>query len=157
MPNPPKPRLIHIRNGNPGRRPQNANLNLEPKFSELQRTPKPPIQFAKFKYAKKEWQRVAKELYNQGLLKIVDTEALSGYCWAYENYVQCTKQVKRYGPWLKNNRGEITENPAAKASINWLKLMKSFLTEYGMTPASRTRIAVENINPDENDLDSMIK
>ena len=157
MPNPPKPRLIHIRNGNPGRRPKNVDLSREPKFSKLERTPKPPIEFAKFKYAKREWQRIAKELYKQGLLTVVDTEALSQYCWAYENYVQCTKQVKRYGFWKKDKNGNITENPAAKASINYSKVMKSFLTEFGMTPSSRTRLSIDNTNSDENDLDAMLK
>jgi P27 family predicted phage terminase small subunit len=78
---------------------------------------------------------------------------LGGYCCAYARWQQAERDVKRYDitvrePVLKDDEPtgyvRLKRNPAIGVVNNVLKIMKSFLIEFGMTPAARTRVHVEN-------------
>ena len=108
--------------------------------------------------AKKEWKRIVPELLRLEVLTIVDGKALAGYCQAYAHWQQAERDVKRYGvtvrePILRDGRPtrfvRLKRNPAIGVANDALKIMKSFLVEFGMTPAARTRINVQN--PSEQD------
>lgn len=122
--------------------------------------------------ARKEWQRLAPELLILGLLTRVDRAALAGYCIAWgqlEEVEQELARMKRSGrdlaklkkrnPAMKvdisNGMVSITSNgnaiiePLLSVRKQAMEQMHKFLTEFGMTPASRTRVTA--IKPDTLD------
>jgi P27 family predicted phage terminase small subunit len=99
--------------------------------------------------AKVEWERVSQQLYQLGLLSNIDRAALAAYCEAWSDFVDASKKcIGEYGADRKVLRGNgenagYFENPYFTIKKRSMELMKSFLTEFSMTPASRTRINAE--------------
>ena len=147
---PKKPTALKVLEGNPGKRPLPEN---EPKPAPVVGTPKPPAWLNT--EGKKAWKRLAPELERLGLLTIVDLEAFAAACQAYGIWVECErffrkkdpKTEKRYGRTYEytNKAGETNEiaRPEVSISQKALDQFKSFMTEFGLTPASRTRIEVK--------------
>ena len=82
---------MHLRMllGNPGKRP----LRLEPQPARSPQCPDPPPFVTG--YAADEWRRIAPELYQLGLLTVVDTVALAAYCGAYARWRTAEKVLER--------------------------------------------------------------
>jgi P27 family predicted phage terminase small subunit len=97
--------------------------------------------------AKLEWGRISQELYQMGVLTNVDRAALCGYCDAWSDYVDASRACN--GPdgqdrkVIRNEAGEVIENPFYRIKKCSMELMHKFLREFGLTPASRTRISAE--------------
>lgn len=142
----PKPTALKVLAGNPGRRPLN---NAEPKYpdgGEMQ----PPRHLDRV--ARYEWRRVVKELSSAGLLKTVDRSALAAYCQAYSQWVSVTKQLRDQPITLISPSGYAYPNPLLGIQKRALETMYKFMTEFGMTPSSRSRVKVEKPEePDELD------
>jgi P27 family predicted phage terminase small subunit len=111
----------------------------------------PPVPAHLSDESKVEWGRVSQELYQLGLLTNVDRAALCAYCDAWSDYVDASKQCRgQDGKDRKvlrpvDSEGKPTggyyENPYYTIKKRSMEIMKSFLAEFGMTPASRTRIS----------------
>ena len=139
----PKPTALRKLLGNPGKRPFNERepqpMPGEPEMPKLSRE------------AVAEWRRIVPLLLRIGVLTIVDGKALAGYCHAYARWVQAERDVRRYGVTIREpvlHNGEVLKgifrvkrNPAVSVPSDSLKPMKSFLVEFGLTPASRPRLA----------------
>lgn len=139
----PKPTALRVIEGNPSRRPLNK---LEPR----PRPARPPCPRWLLVDARKEWHRLVPELERLGLLTIVDGAALAAYCQEWGRYVDAQHQLARYGALMKPTAsGYIQENPYATVARKALQAVKAFAAEFGLTPASRTRIAAPP--PPEND------
>lgn len=145
---PPKPTALKVLEGNPGKRPLNQN---EPKPKPI--APERPSWLTG--EAKREWERIVPELERVGLLTMVDGAALANYCQWWAIYVQAAKELKAHLKEHKkltityvNTQGAENEVPhpaiaiAEKASKN----IKAFCTEFGLTPASRTRMEVKPVD-----------
>lgn len=132
----PKPSALRELAGNVGHRPINKN---EPKFSG---TPTCPRHLDD--EAKKEWKRISKELTSMGLLTSVDRAALAAYCAAYSRWASAEEQIQKFGLVIKSPKsGYPVPNPYVGIANTALDLMRKFASEFGMTPASRTRLSVE--------------
>ena len=149
----PKPAAIKQLCGNPGERPLNDHEPKpqpgEPEMPKLSRE------------AAQEWRRIVPELLRLRVLTVIDGKALGGCCCAYARWQQAERDVKRYGitvrePVLKDGERtgyvRLKRNPAIGVANDALKIMKSFLVEFGMTLAARTRVHVEN-PPEESEAD----
>lgn len=95
--------------------------------------------------ARTEWFRVTGELHALGLLTRLDRSALAAYCSAYAMWVRAEKDIERAATARPKNAKEAKKNYATMCLAlglrkNALKEMKTFLVEFGMTPASRSRI-----------------
>ena len=132
----PKPTLLKILEGNPGKRPLNAD---EPK-PQLVTTMKAPRNLGKV--ARREWARVARELMRMQLLTEVDTTALAAYCQSYERWIQAEAEIAQSGLVVETVTGRRIANPAIAVANRSMELMHRFLVEFGMTPSARTRIRV---------------
>jgi P27 family predicted phage terminase small subunit len=131
----PKPTALKELAGNPGHRPLNRR---EPKPTG---TPTCPSHLDAD--AKKEWRRISKELTSLGLLTSVDRAALAAYCSAWSRWVHADTQVQKFGAVIKSPKsGYPIQNPFVGVANTALDLMRKFLVEFGMTPASRSRIQV---------------
>jgi P27 family predicted phage terminase small subunit len=109
--------------------------------------------------ARVEWDRISIELAKLGLLSRIDRAALAAYCECWADWVNASKRcvgadgkdlkvIKtgekiRYdkdGNIVEKSGGNFIENPYYTIKKRSAELMHKFLTEFGMTPASRTRI-----------------
>ncbi len=130
----PKPTALKIIQGNPGGKRLNEN---EPK-PKVVCPPAPSFLDAE---AKKEWRRVAKMLSKNRILTEADIPALQMYVVEYSTWKEAVENL---------NRDDIiyeTDNKYKQQSI-WLTIrnrsfdnLRKMLQEFGMTPASRSRIA----------------
>ena len=133
---PPKPTALKKLAGNPGKRKLN---DKEPKF-ELD-IPMPPKHLDRV--ARAEWRRVAQELYDAGLLSRVDRAALAAYCQAWSTWVEAVKRLRVEGQVIVSDKGYVYQHPLVAIRDKAVEQMRRFMTEYGMTPSSRSRVKVD--------------
>lgn len=96
------------------------------------------------KEAKREWRRIAAELEALGLLTRVDRAALAAYCQCYARWVAAEAALRRPDGSMTltttTDKGNIIQHPAVGIANKAMAEMRAFLSEFGMTPAARTRI-----------------
>lgn len=136
--------------GNPGRRPLNKK---EPKPPKRNRVPTAPKHLDSI--AKKEWSRISKLLFKMDLLTDIDVMALAAYCDAYSRWVDSSEKLRKTGLIIKAPSGYPVQNPLLSISDKAVMRMKGFLTEFGMTPSSRTALKVEP-EPKEINVDQFL-
>ncbi len=99
--------------------------------------------------ARKEWGRIAKQLAALSLLTVVDRTALAAYCVAYAQWIGANEALAKPveeggGMIIYTQNGYPLLSPHWTASQQAAKAVLSFLREFGMTPASRSRLSVNN-------------
>ena len=130
----PKPTAVKKLAGNPGKRPLNAS------------EPRPPVPDA-VPYAprhlncegKKEWRRVTGMLMDVGLYTEFDRAALAAYCQAWGRWVVAERMCAEQGEILISPKGNHYQNPLRWEANKAVDLMRRMMTEFGMTPSSRSR------------------
>jgi len=137
-----KPTHLKLLEGNPGKRPINKR-EPRPKKRKI----KPPVFFNVNALA--EWQRVAPELEHLGLLTDIDITALAAYCVSYSRWLAAEADIEENGPVIEGKHGRY-KNPAVTVANSYLRQMRSFASEFGLTPASRPRLSVPKTS-DPND------
>jgi len=134
----PTPTPLKILHGNPGKRPLPTD---EPQPRQGDVTCPEHLD----EEAKKEWARMSAELEPLGLLTVVDRAALAAYCQLYSQSIALGDLVKKLGAALFDNSTTPPTpypNPFIAALNRTLKTMHAFISEFGLSPASRTRIHV---------------
>jgi len=131
----PIPTAIKELEGNPGKRPLNKNEPIPVKIA-----PSCPTWLNE--EAKKEWKRISKSLEAMGVLTQIDSSAFSGYCQAYARWKEAEEFITKHGTIFKTPSGYIQQVPQVSISQTYLKIMKDFCSEFGLTPASRSRLSV---------------
>lgn len=131
----PKPRAQKILQGT-FRKDRDAGAP-EPQLA----LPDPPPALAKIPVALREWKRAAPMLFAQGLMAEDYRDALASYCllFARSEHAELVLARRAAGAVeepLDMRSTEQLEGAANKA----LELMRKFAVEFGMTPASRTRV-----------------
>ncbi len=87
-----------------------------------------------------------------GVLTKIDRSALEAYCVSYAKWRDAEDKLRWFGPLLKPTAsGYIPQSPYVALARSALEEMRRLLQEFGMTPASRTRIHVApgDAEPDE--------
>jgi P27 family predicted phage terminase small subunit len=105
--------------------------------------------------AKKEWNRMIEIFENMNLLTKMDRSALEQYCVCYGRWIDVEKEIVKHGTISISEKGVPFISPRVNLSSMMLKQMKSFLSEFGMTPSSRTRLHVEKPT-EEDEFDSYL-
>ena len=129
----PKPTALKILEGNPGKRPLNENEPIPPKGNI-----KCPSWL--LPEAKKEWKRLAPSLEAMGVLTMADLKAFEGYCQAYARWREAEEFLTHHGSIFKTPSGYVQQVPQVSIAQQNLKIMQSFCSEFGLTPATRARI-----------------
>ena len=129
----PKPTALKILEGNPGKRPLNENEPVPPKGIVKCPSWLEPE-------AKKEWKRLAPSLEAMGVLTQVDLTAFAGYCQAYARWREAEEFLTQHGSIFKTPSGYVQQVPQVSIAQQNLKIMQSFCSEFGLTPATRARI-----------------
>jgi P27 family predicted phage terminase small subunit len=89
-----------------------------------------------------EWHRVARDLYDAGVLTGVDRAALEGYCMAYARRVKAELMIQKEGEVIPTSYGG--QQSAWQAVYNKAdKQVHDWAVEFGMTASSRSRIHVD--------------
>jgi P27 family predicted phage terminase small subunit len=144
----PKPTHLKLLQGNPGKRPLNAN------------EPKPPVELPPppdhlNEAAKKEWNRLGPQLVQLSLLSAIDGSAFAGYCVLYSRWVEAEEMLRKTGPVFKAPSGYPQLSPYYTIANQCLSQMRQYLIEFGMTPSSRSRTTVRN-NEDEDPMEDYL-
>lgn len=115
-----------------------------------------------------EWRRITKELSELGLLTNIDRAALAAYCSAYGRWVKAERAISRIEDKFKDvpnagnglayqtSNGNWVVQPLVSVANKALEMMHKFLTEFGMTPASRSRIDLDKGKSKEDELDEFL-
>jgi P27 family predicted phage terminase small subunit len=141
----PTPTHLRLLQGNPQRRPVRTD---EPEPRSLPYYPAPAPSFIEA-YATEEWERLAPELQRLGLLSMLDTASFAAYCVAFARWRTAEEALRRMadndpvmrGLIVKGLHGTAVENPLVSTSRRAAQEMLRFATEFGFTPAARSRIA----------------
>lgn len=133
----PVPTAIKKLNGNPGKRKLN---NAEPQYDDkLPTCPK-----GLTGEARKEWRRIVKLMGPTGSLHEIDRAALAAYCDAYARWLDAKARVEKSSAVLRNGEsGRFYQNPYISIANKAIEQMIKIASEFGMTPASRTRIKIQ--------------
>lgn len=132
----PKPTNLRILGGNAGHRPLPEN-EPEPEIGTMDA----PDGLSE--KAQGQWDLVAKQLYDCGLLTELDKPALVQYCEAYARWSDANEHIKTYGAVVKAPSGFPVQSPYLAIANKAFDQMSKLLVEFGMTPSSRTRIEVK--------------
>jgi P27 family predicted phage terminase small subunit len=147
----PKPLAMHQLNGNPSMLSK-AELSGADNPQPENGIPEMPKGMARL--ARREWKQITPLLLSNGLLSKVDGKALLAYCEAYARWQEAAKLIDKYGPVIRTSfetkdgeiiLGDLKSNPAVSQTMQWLKLMKSYLIEFGLTPASRRNLKINKV------------
>src|SRR5262245_30220837 len=130
----PKPTRMKALTGNPGKRPLNAQ---EPRPEPA--APECPPELSPI--ARQEWGRLTAELAKLNLITHLDRGALATYCGAYALLAEAMVQIQKYGTMMKSPTGYPMQSPYFAIANRQAELMMRIASEFGFTPASRSRIS----------------
>src|SRR4029077_15892039 len=137
----PKPTHLKLVTGNPGKRPLNKN-----KPQPERNLPSPPPEL--YPEAKAEWNRIAKELHNLGLLTGLDRAALAAYCQSYGRWIIAERAIAKMAKadplthgLIKPTVGGGVPNALVRAASHAMADMVRYAGEFGMTPSARSRLS----------------
>jgi P27 family predicted phage terminase small subunit len=134
---------LKLLRGNPG----HQAVRPEPEPQRLAEVPEPPA-FV-IGHAADEWYRISAELYRLNLLTAVDINPLAAYCMAYARWRYAEEALARIaandpvmsGLMVKARNGTPMQNPLAITASKAASDMIRYASEFGLTPAARSRIA----------------
>lgn len=140
----PTPTNLKLVRGQPGHRALNAN---EPKPAAANPEDVPEWLSSE---AREHWPTIAKQLADAGVLTVLDRAALAQYCEAFVIWRQAYEKVLKFGLIVKAQSGFPVQSPFLSIANVQSERMLRILAEFGMTPASRSRVTVskaDDTNP----------
>jgi P27 family predicted phage terminase small subunit len=90
--------------------------------------------------ARQEWDRIVGELTSKGVLSSSDRGPLAAYCTAYALAMEATEMVHKHGTMIKSPNGFPMQSPYLSHLNRQSEIMMRIASEFGFTPASRSRI-----------------
>ena len=90
--------------------------------------------------ARQEWERIVAELIAKGVLSRFDRGPLAAYCTAFALAMEAAEMVHKHGAMIKSPNGFPMQSPYLSHLNQQVATMMRIATEFGFTPASRSRI-----------------
>jgi P27 family predicted phage terminase small subunit len=148
----PKPTVLKLIAGNPGKRPLNMADGVNPEVA----IPDAPRHLNK--EARKEWKRVSAELFELGLISRLDRAALALYCQAWGQLVLLEESLNRKMAMEAEREGGdptralyfVTDKgyEGQRVMVQMINTLRqqvaAFLKAFGMDPSSRSRVTQSN-------------
>lgn len=130
---PPKPTAIRLLEGNRGR----LKIN--------EREPKPRLGAPACPRwidaeARAEWRRIVPELVAIGVLARIDRADLIGYCTTWSRWRSTYLSILDLGTTFTTPQGFIQTRPEVIQEAKLLALLRLYAADFGMTPASRSKV-----------------
>lgn len=105
------------------------------------------------------WKTIVKELATLDLMSNTDVYALAIACDAFSNYCKASRAIKREGQKLKYmSAGKViskVQNPSIFIAQKYHLIFKSYLAEFGLSPAARARLASPKDDGDDSEDDDL--
>jgi P27 family predicted phage terminase small subunit len=150
----PKPTARRRLDGNPGKRRLNdhepepppleaATLEAAPASED---EPTPP-ELADQAMAQAEWRRVVPMLRRCRQITEADRSALIALCLEWARYLEAMGEVRKLGMVVKAPSGYPITNPFLSIALKALGGCAKLWPELGLTPSSRSRIAINGPGP----------
>lgn len=143
----PKPTALKKLAGNPGKKALPEN---EPQ-PKKDRPPKPTNMSGT---ASKLWDDLSDELFNMGVLTSADGLALRMLCESFDRFMEARRIVASYGSMTYETSGPsgllIKVNPAVGIMERANTAIRSWCSEFGLSPAARARVE-KALDDGEND------
>jgi P27 family predicted phage terminase small subunit len=125
---------MKVLTGNPGKRALNEHEpQPEPSIPDC------PPQLGPV--AREEWDRLIGELASLRMVTALDRSALAAYCNAYGLWAEATEAIQKYGTMVKSPTGYPMQSPYVSIANRQAEIMMRIASEFGFTPASRSRIS----------------
>lgn len=90
--------------------------------------------------ARAEWQRLVPYLATKIELMPIDSGPLAIYCAAYQRWIEAIQFLETYGTVIKTPKGYPVQSPYLSIVNREAETMMRVATEFGFTPASRTKV-----------------
>lgn len=132
----PVPTSLKLLRGNPGKRALNPD---EPQPDVML----PPAPSDLTGAAMTEWNERGPILERLGLITESDIPAFESYCRNWGRYKDAEEKLAKYGDLIKAQNGNLMQNPLLGVSNRALAKCQQFWSEFGMMPASRSRVRVQ--------------
>lgn len=132
---PPKPTVLKLLQGNPGKRKPNRR---EPKITTKGLTP--PAWLGAI--AKTEWRRLAKYL-PKGLLTQGDRQVFAQYCQVVARLQEAERAIDQFGMTFLSENGYPCQRPEVAIAKNLHQLLRGLESDLGLNPSARSRISIE--------------
>jgi P27 family predicted phage terminase small subunit len=129
------PTHLKMLRGNPGQYRLNPS---EPQPLLFSSVPEAPVFLSG--HALEEWHRIVPELHRMKLVTLVDINSLAAYCLAYERWRTAEELAKVRGLMVQTRGGPFRVNPLVGLAERAAAQMVRYASEFGLTPASRSRI-----------------
>ena len=92
--------------------------------------------------ARREWDRIGKQLTQEGRMAYVYRSVLAQYCVTYGHWVDAERQLAEHGLVQVSGNGRASPSPYFTiATRSWELLLKA-VTELGISPSSAARVSV---------------
>lgn len=101
--------------------------------------------------AKKVWKQVSGHLKEAGILTNLDQPALVLYCEAFAKWKEANDYLVKNGPLYKTKNGHIQPSPFISICGRYFDQCKNMMTEFGMTPSSRTKVKTTKAGEESDD------
>ena len=75
------------------------------------------------------------------MLTNLDRAALAAYCGAHALWAEAMEAIQKYGAMIKSPQGFPIQSPYLAIANRQAEIMMRIASEFGFTPASRSRIA----------------
>jgi len=135
------PTALKILRGNPGLRPL-------PKDEPKPKAGLPACPSWLTATAKREYRKIGAILVGSSVMTVADGHALVMIATSFATWVEAEKAVLEHGLLVKGRDGAPAVNPFRKVANEAYDRTRQLLIEFGMTPASRTRVkVVESVAP----------
>lgn len=127
-----------IAEGNKGKR--KLEPEKEPQFSTQNISPIMPLG----ELGQKEWDRFVPILTKAKVMTDADTAAFTVYCQNYELFCRAKEDVDSSDLAYSTVNGGLSQHPSIRTMTQASTIMLKFFTEFGLTPASRSKVTVDN-------------
>ena len=105
--------------------------------------PPMPERLAVDEVAVAKWHELAGILTRMGVLTTGDGEALATLCEVHSAEQSCLLQFRAGGAVMHTDLGGVKPNPAGPMYRSLVAMKASLLSEFGLTPSSRTKLATQ--------------
>ena len=93
--------------------------------------------------AVEKWVELSGILTRMGVLTTGDGEALATLCEVHSAEQSCLLQLRAGGAVMHTDLGGVKPNPAGPMYRSLVAMKASLLSEFGLTPSSRTKLATQ--------------
>lgn len=107
---------------------------------------------------RKKWNELVRLLRKKGILEKTDLGSLEACCAAYDEMVECQLAIKEYGGIVAYTEGKTSQQvPLLSARNKAMEVYKKFMSEFGLSPASRAKLGLDDKEPEESEFEKLLK